>query len=326
MAGCSVVSNLPAPGKALYMQDPAYNRPYHLYIPTRYTGQQRWPLVVACHGTIPFDTAKLQFDEWKGLAEQKGFLLAAPELVGTSGFTPKTEKQIRLQEEDEKAILSIVRSIRAARSVDDTRIFLFGWSAGSYAVMYTGLRHPDIFRALSVRQGNFNPEFVEPCIPFLDRYQPIQIMYGDLDPIDNAQVCIEWLRKHGFSPTTIERAGTHKRDQMPVYSFFTDVIRKRPWLRIKVKDDPVDPMKVAFSAKTSFEPVRYLWDFGDGSSRSPIASPEHKYEKPGTYTVKVGIWGSNGGPKVRSIQLQMPRIRLGVVGQEPSESSLFRKD
>ncbi|MHC4799467.1 MAG: PKD domain-containing protein [Planctomycetota bacterium] len=306
-----MVSNLPAPGPSLTMQDPQFNRKYYLYVPSNYKDQREWSLVITCHGTKYFDTAKLQFDNWKGLAEQKGFLLVAPELVGTSGAHPKTAKQIARQMEDEAAILSIISSVRAARSVNRNRIFLTGWSAGAYAVLFTGLRNPDIFRALSVRQGNFKPEFLEPCIPFMDRYQPVQIVYGSADPLDSSQPCIDWLRQHDLEPTTRERPGIHKREPQPVFEFFADVVRKRPWIRVHIHDDPQDLMQVQFRVKASFEPRRYRWDFGD-NQRSPIASPQHKYKEPGTYTVKMAVWTEKGAAFTRSLKLKIPRTQLGA--------------
>lgn len=310
--GCPAVSNLPAPGRLLSQRDPEFDRAYYLYVPTRYKDSQRMPLVVTCHGTNPFDTAKRQLDEWKGLAEQQGFLLAAPKLVGTSGVTAKVEEQIRRQMEDERAILSIIRDIRAARSVDENRIFLTGWSAGGYAVLFTGLRHPEIFRALSVRQGNFNSAFVEPCVPFLDRYQPVQIMFGDIDPLKaDAEAGIEWLGGHDIQCTVLERPGTHKRDPVPVFDFFVDCVRRRPWIRIRVQDDPTDPMRVRFSVKASFKPSRILWDFGD-KQRSTEARPEHRYDESGVYDVKAALWKSKDKHYVRQIKLQVPRVRLGA--------------
>jgi poly(3-hydroxybutyrate) depolymerase len=255
-AGCPVVSNREAPGRQLIEKDPDYGRPYSLYVPTQYheTGEtRRWPLVVTCHGTPPWDTARHQFDEWKGLAEQKGFLLVAPDLIGTRGdFLPSTEEQIERQMADEKAILAIVRAVQAAHSIDDTRVFLTGWSAGGYAVMFTGLRNPNVFRALSVRQGNFEPAFIEPCIPFLDRFQSVQILYGDSDLLkDQALAAVDWLRNHGMEPTVLSRQGFHRRDPEPVFAFFAQVVRSRPWVRVAVADDPLDSMRVRFSTRTS---------------------------------------------------------------------------
>jgi len=313
-AGCPVVSNRPAPGRALEERDPECRRRYRLYVPTRYRPDARWPLVVACHGTPPWDTVDLQFKEWKGLAEEKGFLLAVPELIGTRGdFVPSVEKQIQRQMADEKAILSVVRAVKAGWSVHPARVFLAGWSAGGYAVLFTGLRHPEVFRALSIRQGNFNSDFVEPCVPFLDRFQPVQIMYGEADLIkDQALACIRWLRDHGMQPTVLERPGIHRRDPLPMVQFFADVVQHHPWVRMAVLEDPLDAMKLTFEARCSFSPVRYLWDFGDGSARSSEARPTHRYVKPGTYTVRMAVWSSEDKPHVRQARMIIPRARLGA--------------
>lgn len=315
VTGCPVVSNLPAPGRCLTERDPEHGRRYHLYVPSAYHDGRSWPLVVTCHGTPPFDTAQAQFDEWKGLAELRGFLLVAPELVGTRGdLTPLITHQVGLQMEDEEAILAIVHAIQAGYRIDPPRIFLTGWSGGGYAVLHTGLRNPHLFRALAVRQGNFDPRFVESCVPFLDRHQPIQVTIGHLDVLlhDQGLACIEWLRSHGLDPMVVERSGAHRRDPEPVLAFFVDVVRNRPWIRVLVTDDASDPMRVRLQTQTSFDAQRFLWDFGDDSERSPLPHPEHRYEKPGLYTVRVALWPAEGGPLVRQIPLQVPRIRLGV--------------
>ena len=309
--GCPAVTNQPAPGTLVTQKEPDLGHAYHLYVPSYYNAERRWALVVTCHGTPPFDTAAAQLDEWKGVAEQKGFIVAAPELSGTSAILAVTDQAGR-QSEDEATILSVVSSLRASRSIDDTRIFLTGWSAGGYAVLYTGLRHPDVFRALAVMQGNFNPAYVEPCVHYLDRLQPILVMYGNVDPLkDDALKCVEWLKAHDLDPTAIERPGAHRRDPQPVYNFFAESVRDRPWIRMHVIDDPQDTMHVRFDAKCSFEPKRYLWDFGD-ETRSPVAGPDHRYERPGTYTVRVAVYNAADKVYVRQIQVQVPRVRLGA--------------
>ena len=312
LAGCQVVSNLPAPGRTAQITEPATGHDYCLYVPTSYHAEQPAALVVTCHGTKPWDTARQQIKEWRGLAEQKGFLVAAPELLGTKGdLPPKRPEQIRRQSDDERTLLGVVRAIRGSHAVNQDRIFLTGWSAGNYAVLYTGLRHPEVFRALSVRQGNFDPAYVERCVPFLDRYQPIQIMFGDLDPLDSSQAIVDWLRSHDLEPSTLERAGIHRRDPAPAYAFFADVVRRRPVVRARVREDPADALRIAFDVHTSFEAQRYLWDFGD-AQQSAEPRPEHRYTQPGLYSVRVAAWAPNGKPYQRRFQLQVPRLRLGT--------------
>jgi acetyl esterase/lipase len=312
--GCPVVQNLPAPGRTLQQKDPEQRRDYSLYIPSYYKSDRAWPLLVTCHGTRPYDTAPRQLTEWKGLAEQKGFLLAVPELNGTSaGLAPPAAEQIRRQLDDEAAILSIVRTVSAAYNVDPAKVFLTGWSAGGFAVAFTGLRHPDVFRALSLRQPNFDPAYVELCVPFLDRNQPIQVMFGDLDPLKpGASKCVEWLRAHDFEPVVNERPGSHKRDPSPVYAFLSDTVRHGSWVRVQVQEDGTDPMRLLLGARSSFKPVKYLWDFGDGSPRVADASPAHRYTQPGEYNIRVGVWVNEKEHVLRQVQVKVPRVRLGT--------------
>jgi len=321
-AGCPVISNRPAPGRVIEERETEHDRRYRLYIPTRYRSDAQWALVVACHGTPPWDTMDLQFKEWKGLAEEKGFLLVVPELVGTRGdILLSPDEQIRRQKADEQAILDIVRAVKASWSVHSARVFLTGWSAGGYAVLFTGLRNPDVFRALSVRQGNFDPAYVEPCVPFLDRFQPVQIMYGDADLLkDQALESIEWLRGHGMEPTVLERPGTHRREPVPMVEFFKEVIRRRPWVRINVIDDPEEAMRLTFEPHVSFEPQRILWDFGDGTPHVSETRPTHRYAQPGTYTVRMAVWPESGDPHVRQVQLIVPRPRLGAPATVTNEA------
>jgi hypothetical protein len=309
--GCPATSRLPAPGRTLTREEPEHHRAYYLYVPSWYRTDRAWPLVVTCHGTPPFDTAPLQIDTWKGLAEREGFLLAAPELIGTANLPLPVEEQIQRQRDDERAILSVVRAVRASHLVEPSRIFLTCWSAGGYAALFTGLRNPDTFRALSVYQANFDPRFVEPCVPFLDRHQPVQVVYGYLDPIDDAQACVDWLRGQDFEPSIYQLPGSHQRNPEPMFEFFVDVVKTRPWIRVLVRDNPEDDMLVSFRTRTSFDPVRIQWDFGDGTGSDEL-TPAHRYAEPGNYAVRVALWMSEKRYDIRHLRLRIPRVRIGA--------------
>jgi len=95
--------------------------------------------------------------EWARFAENRDIIVVAPQLVGTKGdFPPEPEKQIALQREDEQAILATVSEIKRKYNIAEEQVFMTGWSAGAYAILHTGLRNPDVFRALAIRQGSFN--------------------------------------------------------------------------------------------------------------------------------------------------------------------------
>src|SRR5437899_5808278 len=54
------------------------------------------------------------------------------------------------------------------------------------------------------------------------------------------------------------------------------------------------PLKVQFSTPAVTSPTTYSWDFGDGSSPSQLASPQHTYDTSGGYTVSLSATNAGG--------------------------------
>lgn len=318
LCGCAGGRRPVAPGRVLSAQEPEFHRAYVLYVPSHYRQAQRWLLVIICHDQGLFESPQRTVNDWKGLAEKEGFLLAAPDLRRPSATGTTKRPMDTILSEDEGVILSIIRSLRGAYSVDETRIFLSGRGAGALPALYVGLRHPDLCRAVSVWQPDFPPQWLEPCIPFLDPYQPVQVLYcpDDLLTRKAAESCIGWLTDHDLNVSTVQQPGVRRRDPAAVFSFASDVLRRQPLIRIQVRDDPADRMAVAFRLHTSLRPTKVQWEFGDGS-RSSEQSPSHRYARPGQYTVSLAIWSSGDQPHRRQVQVRIPRVWLGS-GQEPA--------
>lgn len=53
------------------------------------------------------------------------------------------------------------------------------------------------------------------------------------------------------------------------------------------------PLKVSFTDLSKGSPDSYSWNFGDGSPVSSVVSPEHTFEKPGTYPVTLTVTTGN---------------------------------
>jgi len=314
--GCIVINPGHAPGPVLRLREPDTRRDYLLYVPSTYTPDQAWPLVIACHGSRLLDSPRLQIDEWKALAESKGFLVIAPELEGASLPADPGQALARLRR-DEGAILAILAHVRAARNIDTNLVFLAGWQAGAYPALYTGLKNPNVFRAIGLRQPGFDARLVEPCLPYVDHQQPVLIVYGvaDLDR-SQSQAAAEWFRRNRMAVNEQEVSGAGRRDPTPIYAFLRDTVRAQPWIRLAVAEvDPSRPLTVAFSVESSIPLDLYQWDFGDGGS-SKVAQPEHTYAKAGTYRVRVTV---TSGKKsyARQIEIRLPRTRLGAT--QPAE-------
>ncbi len=302
-----------APGRVMTTQEPEYRRSYALYAPSGYQHERRWPLVIICHDRGMFEGPAREIDDWKRAAEKHGVLLAAPNFQRKDKPGSKKLPAEKAASEDEAFMLSVIRSIRAAYSVDDMRIFLIGSGSGSFPALFFGLRHPDLCRAVSIRQPSLKPEWLDPCVPFLDLYQPIQVVFdpGDLLGSKDVDACIDWLMGQNLNVATVQQSGSRRRDPTAVFAFVSQVLRRQPMIRILLRDDPANNMSLGFRIHTSLNPTKVRWDFGDGAN-SGEQEPSHTYSQPGLYKVKLSVWSSGGPPHVRQVEVRVPRVWLGA--------------
>jgi len=296
-AGCPSLESLPSQAPIQENKEEQTQQPYLLFVPSNYSDKRTWPLLVVCHGTWPYDTAELQIREWAGFAENKGIIVAAPTLAGAKGdLPPDAAKQIALQKQDERLILNMVAALKARYRIAEERVFMTGWSAGAYAILYTGLRNPDVFRALAIRQGTFDQRFMDIPGERMDRWQPIKVVYGSTDFLrDQAKLTIAWLRDNNLYVEEEEIPGTHRRiDPKLIWKFFEQVTRERPWIRIVARAvDSENPLAVRFELKAIPPATRQKWLFGDGAdSRDP--APVHTYAQPGRFEVSVDVTVKGG--------------------------------
>lgn len=307
--GCPPYRDTRVPNDIIRQTDPDTRNEYLLYVPSSYDRGRQWPLIVLCHGTRPWDTAQRQMSDWIKLAEERGFIVLAPELAGTSAFpAPPADEQIARQMEDESRILGAVRHVRGAYSISADRVFLTGWSAGSFAILYTGLRNPDIFRAITVQQGNFDPVLLGNAADRIDRHQPVSVIAGSTDFLtgNDARRCVDWLEDHHALVTELRMPGGHRGHPLTAVDFFERVIREFPWLHIRAFGvEGGDPLAVRFKTRGSFAPVSFHWQFGDGEE-SPVAEPIHVFPSSGTYRVTLTVGIRRGKTIERSIDLAVP--------------------
>jgi len=312
LAGCPANLNR-VPGPTELKKEPRTGGEYYLYVPSWHTSEKRWPLVVTCHGTEPFDTAQLQIQEWRGLAERVGFIVAAPRLVASNGMrVGQPAEQIAGQQADEELILNVVRRTIGTLNIDPDCVYLVGWSGGGYTVMWTGLRNPQVFRAVVSRMGTFNAEYMPGVAHRYDPYQPVGIFFGEHDPIINInKQCREsykWLVDHGGKRVTLrEITGGHQRQPDVAFDFFKTSTEKyamvRPSAVTKVGGEA---LAVQFYVKVSPEAKAYIWEFGDGAM-SAEQNPRHVYGAPGDYLAKVTVITAQGTRTDRTLKIGLTK-------------------
>jgi len=230
LPGCPVNLNR-VPGDTDKLKDPQTGGEYYLYVPSWHNNDQKWPVIVTCQGTEPYDTAWSQIHEWRRLAEQFGILVVAPKLQASdSARTISPEDQIRRQRHDEQVILSTLQRTITSLNGDPNRVFLVGWSGGGYDVYYTGLRHPEIFRAIAVRMGLFDEKFLPDVKNRIDVHQPVFIFLAAEDfPVINTQCrkAHQWLLDQGMKRVTLrEIPGAHERKPEVPFRYLKDAMEQ----------------------------------------------------------------------------------------------------
>ena len=310
--GCPITGRTGVPGRACQVIEHETQRPYYLYVPTSYTPDKKWPLVVTCHGTWPWDRDDRQIKEWQWFAERYRFIVAAPQLLGTKSIgKPRPDRQLEYQRADEELLLNVVRDLATRYGIDRNQVMLTGWSAGAYAVFYTGLRNPDTFRALAARMGNFDRRFLDlpEVTDRLDVKQKIFLFYGRRDLLRKEAVAsAEWLRERGWDDDCLrvmEFDRSHESRPEAALRFFQKVLRSP---HVTIRMDRIarrEGMTVQFSCNAFPPAVKYLWQFGDGAD-SEEQAPVHQYEEPGRYRCRLLIRTQAGRTLVRERTIHVP--------------------
>jgi poly(hydroxyalkanoate) depolymerase family esterase len=141
-------------------QDSTSNHPYFVYTPTAYRVGTAVPLLVMLHGCTQTAAEFATGTRMNQLAEQYGFIVVYPEQTRTSNRTLcwnwfKSSNQFRGRGEP-AMIAQIVQAVRENTSqwtIDDSRIYVAGASAGGVMAVILGATYPDIFAAIGVHSG-----------------------------------------------------------------------------------------------------------------------------------------------------------------------------
>lgn len=303
LAGCPTLETLPTQAPVVEMKTPEQKRPYLLYVPSVYKESRAWPLVVLCHGTWPYDTAKHQMQEWASFAENQGIIVVAPTLEAARGdLPPPADQQIAMQRKDERAVLELVADLKRRYRIAEHQVFMTGWSAGAYDILHIGLRNPDVFRALFIRQGTFDATFMDIPEGRLDSWQSIKVIYGQGDVLlrDQSKAMVAWLREQGAYVDEQEIPGTHQRINPGLaWKYFKKIAAERLWVRVQAfTPDPDDPLTYRFEMQSVPPATKRKWFFGDGDE-SYDEKPLHSYKRPGRYEVTVTLSLANGKKYLR---------------------------
>jgi hypothetical protein len=278
---------------------------YHVYVPTTYNAKRAYPLVITGHGMFPWDEAAGQRDRWVDVAERYGLIVAAPDCDSATAFLGvPTDRPAPELVRDEKAVLGIVKELESRYNINRDAIMITGWSAGAFQAHFTGLRHPEIFRCIVGRCGNFNDHLVTDDVALRARHMHVYCFYGESDWPGFANQSREanyWYTIRGFHNFVIRSMpGGHDPNQLEAARYFLNIVNHWPAVHIEasVTEGPA-PLNVTFRARVHDPDApdgrvdSVLWNFGD---KGVSAKPEvvHTYTTPGLYNVFLTVVDLDG--------------------------------
>ncbi len=143
--------------EALTYSGAAGTRPYKLYVPSTYTPEREFPLVVMLHGCTQSPDDFAAGTRMNAIAEERGFLVAYPgqtKAANASLCWNWFDAAGQRRDGGEAALIAgITRAIGTAFAVDAARIFVAGLSAGGAEAAIMGSVYPDLFAAVGVHSG-----------------------------------------------------------------------------------------------------------------------------------------------------------------------------
>jgi len=192
--------------------------PYRVYVPKSYSASKPTALVIALHGLGGNEDGF--FDNYEKLppqlAEQHGLLMAAPLGFRRDGFygsqlmSGGDVAARRRGEYSEKDVLEVLRLMKAAYNVDESRIYLMGHSMGAIGTWALASKYPQIWAALVSFAGTGSPALAENM-----KAIPQFVVHGDADNtvnVSGSRNMVAKLKELNANVTYIEVPGGSHTD------------------------------------------------------------------------------------------------------------------
>ncbi len=149
---------------------------YALYVPSGYSPQIAYPLIVCLHGA-GFDGNRY-LERWSARLGES-YIVLCPSVEGGTWWTDEAAGQV----------ISLIQDIKARYNIDTNRIFLTGMSNGGVGALRIGINFPDRFAGIAPMAGAMPVE----AMPFLKNLKntPVYIIHGSEDQV----MAVEYSRK-----------------------------------------------------------------------------------------------------------------------------------
>lgn len=183
------------------LDDAGASRPYYLYVPEGLHEKQPVPLLLTFHGSGR--DGKSLVEKWTKLADANRFIVAGLDATNSEAWA--------MPADGPDAVKALLDSLRARYPVDETRLYVFGHSAGAVFGLKLGLMESEYFAAVAIHAGSFRQADEYVAIRMATRKIPVKIIIGDRDnffPLQSANATADALKAGGF-PVDLEVVKRH---------------------------------------------------------------------------------------------------------------------
>ena len=139
-------------------------RDHITYVPSGYVPGTPVPLVFVMHGFTQSASAIMGVTGFNDLAQQEGFIVTYPNGVN-NGWNTNSPFPGGSTADDVGYIGALRDTLVAQFSIDTTRIYACGFSAGGYMSHKLGCESPKCFAAIASVSGTINSGAVDDCAP-----------------------------------------------------------------------------------------------------------------------------------------------------------------
>ncbi|MHC4275930.1 MAG: carboxylesterase family protein [Planctomycetota bacterium] len=141
---------------------------YFVYIPSSYTPDRSWPVVLALHGV-----------GGRGLGQAMAWLKSSAHNDEFIFIAPPYGSGLWWEEAAEGFVMSVFDKAKTDYNIDTDRVYVTGFSSGGHGAWYLALRHPGLFAAINPIAGECPlPELLVNLM-----HVPVYIIHGTKDNV-----------------------------------------------------------------------------------------------------------------------------------------------
>jgi len=171
---------------------------YALFVPSNYTANIKFPLIVALHGLGSNPQQIMHYRGLTELAEEHSYIVVAPMgynergWYGSRGQSSQWSNPKNLGELSEKDVMNVLALVRKEFNIADDRIYLMGHSMGGGGTWHLGIKYSDIWAALApiapaIRANTDDLEQI--------KNMPVIVVQGDSDRLVPVEGARRWVAK-----------------------------------------------------------------------------------------------------------------------------------